>query len=72
MSLNLKNETMDKVPKKKTVSVTFSHAVFSLLSTYGDLVMQDMVWFGASYANLRQLHIQKHQIQVKKTCLTLE
>ena len=69
--LNLKNEKMDKVQRKKTVSITFSHAVFSLLSTYDDLVMQALIWlhmvqFGASCANIRQPHILKHQIQVKK------
>jgi hypothetical protein len=55
-------------PKKKTLSVNFSHAMFSLLSTHDNLVMQALVWihmmpfrairFGAvwcsiSYANLR-------------------
>jgi hypothetical protein len=53
-------------PKKKLVSVNFSHALFSLLSTHDDLVMQAFVWlpmvwfkaiqfgmaqFGTSYAN---------------------
>jgi hypothetical protein len=65
---------MDKVQKKKTISVTFSHAVFSLLSIYDDLVMQAliclyMVWFGALYAKLRQPHILKHQIPVKTPVL---
>jgi hypothetical protein len=35
---------MGKVQKKKTVSVTFSHALFCLLSTYDDLVMQALIW----------------------------
>jgi len=48
-------------PKKKEVSIVAVHiicAMFALLSTYDDLVMQVlvwlcMVWFGASYVNLR-------------------
>jgi hypothetical protein len=68
---------MDKAQKKKTVSVTCSHAVFSFLSTYDDLVMQALIWrhmvrFGASYSNLRQSHILKHQSKVKKTCSALQ
>jgi len=55
VTLNLKNEKMDKVQKKKTVSFTFSHAVFSLLSTYGDLVMQDLR--GSTWSGL-VLHMQ--------------
>jgi len=54
--------------KRKNASVNFSHAVFSLLSTRDNLVMQalvslhmvlfriiwfDMVQFGTSYTNLR-------------------
>jgi hypothetical protein len=31
--------------KKKIVSVDFGHALFSHVSTYGDLTMQVMVWF---------------------------
>jgi hypothetical protein len=70
VTLNLKNEKMDNVQRKKTVSVTFSH----------DLVMQALIWlhmvqFGASYAGIRQPHILKHQIKVKKkkkTCLALQ
>jgi len=34
-----------KFQKKKIVSADFGHALFSHLSTYGDLTMQDMVWF---------------------------
>ena len=46
---------MDKVQKKKIVSVNFSHAVFSLLLTLDDtclslalhgLVQSDLVWCG--------------------------
>jgi hypothetical protein len=58
-----KSDNGHKVPKKKSVSVNFTHALFSLLFTHDDLVMQalfwlSMVWFrgiwlGASYANLR-------------------
>jgi len=75
VTLNLKKSAMDKVQKKKTVLITFSHAVFSLLSTDDDLVMQALIWlhmvrFGASYVNLRQPHILKHQIQVKKKSLS--
>jgi len=35
---------MDKVQKKKTVSMNFSHAVFSLLFRHDDLVIQALVW----------------------------
>jgi len=35
---------MDEVPKKKTVSGNFSHAVFSLLFIHDNLVMQTLVW----------------------------
>jgi len=35
---------MDKLPKKKIVSVNVSHAVFSCLLTHGDLAMQALVW----------------------------
>jgi len=59
---------MDRVQKKRIVTVKFSNAVFSLSSTHDDLSMQALVWlhmvqfrviqFGAvlfcvSYANLR-------------------
>lgn len=54
------------------VSVNFSPAVFSCLSTHDSLVMQGFVWlhtvrirviqFGTSYTNLRWPHICKHQI----------
>jgi len=46
---------MDKVQKKNIVSVSFSHAVFSILFTLGDaclglalcsLVQSDLVWCG--------------------------
>jgi hypothetical protein len=67
-----KNETLDKVQKRKIVSFIFSHAVFSVLSTHDYLVMQALVWlcmvlfraiwFGASYSNLRQPHMFKHYI----------
>jgi len=50
-------------PKKRRLSVAFSHALFSLLFTNDDLVMQALVWLhrvwlrviwcGISYANLR-------------------
>jgi len=58
---------MDKVQKEKFVSVNFSHAMFSLLSTHDSSVMQALVWLSmvllsASYANLRNHHIFKHQI----------
>jgi hypothetical protein len=35
---------MDKVPKKRRLSVAFSHDLFSLLFTHDDLVMQALVW----------------------------
>ena len=75
VTLNFKkSENGHGPPPKKRLSVTCSHAVFSLLSTYDDSVMQamiwlHMVWFDASYANLRQPHILKHHIQVQKTSL---
>jgi len=63
---------MDKVQKKKIVSLNFSHALFTLLSTHDHSAMQALVWlfmvlfraiwFGASYVNLRQPHTFKHQI----------
>jgi hypothetical protein len=67
---------MDEVPKKKIVSVYFSPALFSPLFTH-DMEMQALVflrtlhfreiWFGtvqfsASYTNLGQPHIFKHQV----------
>ena len=61
-----KYEDRTKFTKKKIVSVIFSHAVFPLLSIHDNLVMQTLVWlhmvrfraiwFGASYANLREKH----------------
>jgi len=36
---------MDKVQTMEVVSVKFSHAVFSLLSTHDGLLMQASVWF---------------------------
>jgi len=77
MRASLKNEMMDEVPKKKTVSVNFSHAVFSLLFIHDNLVMQALVWlhevqfrasrfgvvwFGFSSMNLRSPHISKCQV----------
>jgi len=65
---------MDKVQKKKIVSVNFSHAVFSLLLTLDDtclslalhgLVQSDLVWCGlvrCFTVNLRWSHMFKHQI----------
>jgi hypothetical protein len=38
-----KNSTTEKVTKEKIVSVTFSHALFSLLFTHHDLAMQGLV-----------------------------
>jgi hypothetical protein len=41
---------MDKVQTVAIVSVNFSHALFSLLSTHGDLVIQTVfgyAWFGS-------------------------
>jgi hypothetical protein len=38
-----KNSTTEKVAKQKIVSVTFSHALFSLLFTHHDLAMQALV-----------------------------
>jgi len=35
---------MDKVQRMEIVSVKFSHALFSLLSTHDDLVIQAFVW----------------------------
>jgi len=35
---------MDNIPKKKIVSVNFSHALFCLLFTPDDLAMQALVW----------------------------
>jgi hypothetical protein len=35
---------MDKVQKEKFVSVDSSHAMFSLLSTHDNSVMQALVW----------------------------
>jgi hypothetical protein len=32
-------------PKKKSLSVNFNHALFSLSSIHDDLVMQAFVWF---------------------------
>jgi len=67
---------MDEVPKKKIVSVYFNPVLFSPLFTH-DMAMQALVflrmlqfreiWFGmvqfsASYANLGQPHIFKHQV----------
>lgn len=68
---------MDEVPKRKSVSVNFGCALFSLLVIHDDLVMQGLVWlrmvqlrairfgmvhFGDSYVNLRQPQIFKCQI----------
>jgi len=61
--------------QKKIVSVYFSHALFSILSTHEDLTIQALVWlhklrstvtsfgvvwFGTLYVKLRP-HIFKHQ-----------
>jgi hypothetical protein len=40
----LRNQTMDKFEKRETVAVNFIHGLFSLLFTYGNLVMQSVVW----------------------------
>jgi len=68
---------MDRVQKKKIMSINFSRAVFCLLFASEDLAMQvlvwlclvhfrvirfDAVWFGTSYANWRRPHTFKHQI----------
>jgi hypothetical protein len=65
------------IVQKQDFAFGFSYAVFSLLSTSGDLVMQTLVWlhmvlfravwcgmaqFITSCVNLRQPHIFKHQI----------
>jgi hypothetical protein len=45
-----------RVQKKEEVSIVAVNiicALFSLLSTRDDLVMQVLGWFGASYVNLR-------------------
>jgi hypothetical protein len=47
----------DGQSRKKDVSVNFSHALFSLLSTHDNLSMQTLgwlwlFWFGTSNANL--------------------
>ena len=67
---------MDKVQNKKNVSVNFSCAVFSLLSSCEDLALKALVWlhvvqyraiqfgvvwFGASYFNFVP-HTIKHKI----------
>jgi hypothetical protein len=57
----------DEVPKKKTLSVNFTCALFSLLFTHDDLVMQvcvwlHMVWFraiGFGHSSL-VLHMQSY------------
>ena len=53
---------MDKVQKKKIMSVNFGHTLFSLLDTQDNMAMQNMVglqmvlfcvfWFGALCAKL--------------------
>jgi hypothetical protein len=58
-----KSDDGPKVPKKKSVSVNFSHPLFSLLFTYDDLVMHALfwlsmvqfrgIWLDALYVNLR-------------------
>lgn len=58
-----KSDDGHKVPKKKPVSVNFSCALFSLLFTHDDLVMQALfwlsmvrfrgIWLGVSHVNLR-------------------
>jgi hypothetical protein len=58
---------IDKVQKKKFVSVNSSHGMFSVLSAHDNSVMQALVWLpmvglSASYANLRKCHIFKQQI----------
>jgi len=44
---SLKNQMMDKVQKKKIVSVNFSHSLFSLTSTHDNLGMQ--AWLGSAW-----------------------
>ena len=77
---------MDKGKKKGggTVSVNFSHILFSFLSTHDDLMMQALVWFHmvqfrairfgriqfrSSHTNLKQPHIFKHQMYGKNLAL---
>jgi len=73
VQLLLKNWMMGTKPhKKKTVSVNFNHAPFSVLFNHDDSEMQALVWlcmvwfrvicFGISFANLRRLRIFKDQI----------
>jgi len=45
LSCFFKNSTTEKVAKQKTVSVTFSCALFSFLFTHHDLAMQALVSF---------------------------
>ena len=67
--------SVDIIQKDMIVLVTFSHVLFSLLSTQDDLMIQALVWlhmvqfrvirfgmvqFGASYMNLRQPHLFKN------------
>jgi hypothetical protein len=39
------NKMMDKVPKKKTMSVNFSQVLFPLSFTHDDLATHALVWF---------------------------
>jgi hypothetical protein len=48
---------MDEVQNDKIVSINFTHAAFCLIYAWFGVV-----WFGASYMNLRQPCIFKHQI----------
>jgi len=57
VSCFLKDYFMDKVTKEKSVSVTFSCAVFSVSLTHDDLVMQTLVllcrvWFRAIWLGM--------------------
>jgi len=62
-SCKFKKSDMDKVPKRKIVSVKFSHAVFSFLSALGEAVIQfGAVWLGALCVNFRRPHIFKYRI----------
>jgi len=65
---------MDKVKKRKIVLVNFRHAVFSLLYTHDDLMMQAFVWHHTVQftvqndlvwcfvCEFKTSHIAKHQI----------
>jgi hypothetical protein len=66
------NNQIDIVPKKKTLSVNFTHVLFSLLFTHDDLVMKAFVWLHCCTPACRSLEEAFRTELVSHTYLFLD